>query len=201
MYENAQKPENSIEKPSIKEGVDFLFEQHPELAAIGTKEQYSEYLDTIFPESKVKDIVYHGTKAEKIDNFKLSYGSFGTGIYFQTNHGKYFTDAFGDNVVCVVLNTKQPYSFYSNFKGTQGDLPKLWIDLREQHQKNETLANLADHFNMEVKKLGYDSLSIQMGDGSIVKEDFYHLVFNSEQVHILGSDQDLEDFKEFVSKK
>ena len=199
MHEGVPKVENNMEKPLIKEGVDFVFEQNPELAAIGTKEQYSEYLDTIFPESKVKDIVYHGTKSEKIDNFKLSYGSFGTGIYFQTKHGKYFTDGFGDNVVCVVLNTKQPYPFYSNFKGTQGDLPKLWIDLREQHQKNNTLSNLADHFNMEVKKSGYDSLSIQMGDGSIVAPLFYHLVFESNQVHILGSEKDLENFKEFVS--
>jgi hypothetical protein len=30
---------------------------------------YSQYLDTIFPDSKVKDIVYHGSYAEKIDKF------------------------------------------------------------------------------------------------------------------------------------
>jgi len=53
--------ENNIEKSHVKDGVDFVFEQHPELAEIGTKEQYSEYLKTVFPESKVKDIVYHGT--------------------------------------------------------------------------------------------------------------------------------------------
>lgn len=52
------------EKPqgvSAKEGVQELFESNPELASIGTQEQYSQYLDTIFPDSKVKDIVYHGT--------------------------------------------------------------------------------------------------------------------------------------------
>jgi hypothetical protein len=30
---------------------------------------YSQYLNTIFPDSKVKDIVYHGSYAEKIDKF------------------------------------------------------------------------------------------------------------------------------------
>ena len=40
-------PENKIEKPRIKEGVDFVFEQNPELLSIGTPEQYSKYLDTI----------------------------------------------------------------------------------------------------------------------------------------------------------
>lgn len=40
----------------VKEGVDFVFEQNPELVSIGTQEQYSQYFDTIFPESKVKEI-------------------------------------------------------------------------------------------------------------------------------------------------
>ena len=48
-----------MNKNNTKEGVNFVFEQNPELAKIGTPEQYSEYLDTIFPESKVKNIVWH----------------------------------------------------------------------------------------------------------------------------------------------
>jgi len=47
--------------PVIKEGVPELFKENPELASIGTPEQYSQYLDTIFPDSKMKDIVYHGS--------------------------------------------------------------------------------------------------------------------------------------------
>ena len=46
---------------NVKPGVEELFESNPELSKIGTQEQYSQYLDTIFPDSKVKDIVYHGT--------------------------------------------------------------------------------------------------------------------------------------------
>jgi effector-binding domain-containing protein len=45
----------------IKPGVTELFESNLELANIGTQQQYSAYLETIFPDSKVKDIVYHGT--------------------------------------------------------------------------------------------------------------------------------------------
>ena len=47
------------EKPQgvdTKKGVNFVFEQSPELAQIGTPEQYSQYLDTIFPDSKVAEI-------------------------------------------------------------------------------------------------------------------------------------------------
>jgi len=47
------------------------------------QQQYSQYLDTIFPESKVKDIVYHGTKGKKFDKFISSEtGEFGRGVYF-----------------------------------------------------------------------------------------------------------------------
>ena len=50
-----------FQNQNVKEGVDFVFDENPELAKIGNREQYSQYLDTIFPDSKVKDIVYHGS--------------------------------------------------------------------------------------------------------------------------------------------
>ena len=46
---------------SIKEGITEVFESYPELTNIGTQEQYSQYLDTIFPDSEVKDILWHST--------------------------------------------------------------------------------------------------------------------------------------------
>lgn len=73
-----------------KPGVAELFEENPELANIGTPEQYSQYLDTIFPDSKVKDIVYHGSqKGFEGDNFDTSIisngRSQGNGVYFSTD--------------------------------------------------------------------------------------------------------------------
>mgnify|MGYP003621028570 CR=1 FL=1 len=69
-YLKSQIPASNIIKPGIEE----LFESNPELAEIGTQEQYSQYLDTIFPDSKVKEIVYHfsTTKIEKPNKEKFS---------------------------------------------------------------------------------------------------------------------------------
>ena len=39
-----------ISDKSIKEGVDFVFEQNPELSKIGSRQQYSQYLNTVFPD-------------------------------------------------------------------------------------------------------------------------------------------------------
>ena len=65
------KPEFFKSQIFIKPGVSDLFKSIPELANIGTPEQYEQYLDTIFPDSKVKDIVYHGAKS-KFDKFDLT---------------------------------------------------------------------------------------------------------------------------------
>lgn len=63
----------STDQPStsVKEGVEELFNSNPELSSIGTAQQYSQYLDNIFPNSKVKDIVYRGS--EKEDNKLFQY--------------------------------------------------------------------------------------------------------------------------------
>ena len=68
----------------IKPGVQELFNTNPELASIGTVEQYSAYLDSIFPDSKVKDIVYHGSN-KKFDVVDISKSKYQKGFYFAKN--------------------------------------------------------------------------------------------------------------------
>ena len=66
-----------------------VFNENPELSKIGTVEQYASYLDTIFPDSQVKDIVYHGTN-EKFDKFDKN--KLGTKTVNETNKlGFYFS--------------------------------------------------------------------------------------------------------------
>jgi hypothetical protein len=59
-----------VEQPVIKKGVEELFNSNPELSTIGTQEQYSQYLDTVFPNSKIKDIVYKGGEKEDTKLFQ-----------------------------------------------------------------------------------------------------------------------------------
>jgi hypothetical protein len=58
---NAAKPKgNFIPTPeSNMSGIRYAYNRNPELANIGTLEDYNDYLKTVFPESKVKDINYH----------------------------------------------------------------------------------------------------------------------------------------------
>lgn len=75
-----------------KKSIEFVFEQNAELASIGSVEQYDKYLNTIFPESTFKKIVFHNSDADFIEEgFRPVKANFDTlnsieGIYnFSTN--------------------------------------------------------------------------------------------------------------------
>ncbi|MCD8563437.1 MAG: hypothetical protein LRY44_00215 [Candidatus Pacebacteria bacterium] len=110
--------ENRIEKPQVKEGVDFVFEQHPELSEIGTKEQYSEYLNSVFPESKVQDILYHGTK-NNFDEFNKEFLGQNTGSPSAFN-GFFFASSI-DTSLSYIGEQKTEYA-------------KEYIDYVQQYQ-------------------------------------------------------------------
>lgn len=140
-------------------------------------QQYSQYLDTIFPDSKVKDIVYHGTKSkEQFERFiterdypiqlphlkgKISKGSFFT-------KDKSIADVAGIRTITAILNMKNP--LYRN-KGSEYLFKE---DVKDIQKNNDSL----------------------VAPGN--KEEL--IVFEPEQIHILGSKQDVEGFKQFVSQ-
>ena len=105
-YEGEVPAEFYTPSTQVKEGVSELFESNPELAAIGTPQQYSQYLDSIFPDSKVKDIVYHGTE-DNFDKFdikffgKNDYGDLGKGFYFAFDKASIFNEPI---VVKAIVN-------------------------------------------------------------------------------------------------
>lgn len=175
---------------NIKEGVDFVFEQNQELEKIGTKEQYSGYLDTVFPESAIKDISYHeGNKG--IEEFSTKFfndrkggeirGRYGIGHYFTPV--KWYATGFGEQMYSVLLNTKNPK-----------------IVKYEQFGKGyDYVGRVSPDAYQELKRKGFDSL---IGSTDIEEEkDAYpmeYVVFEPEQIHILGSRSDIEGFKKFV---
>jgi hypothetical protein len=170
--------ENKIEKPQIKEGADFVFKKNPELAKIGTLEQYSEYLDTIFPDSKIKDIVYHAS-SNKIEKFRES--MFGT--YFSYSPVQY---TFGNIIHSAVLNVKSPLIMPAPEDSTE---EKVIYDNEYRNYNNPTFSPEGD------RSYKYDA-SIEKS--TVTKEGIQIKVRNPEKIHILGSDQDLENFKKFI---
>ncbi len=201
--------ENKIEKSEIKKGVDFVFEQSPELAQIGTKELYSEYLNTIFPDSKIKDIVYHGG-ADGIDNFKNPFEHDGkkfhsTLSFNKKRYGMYFTDKYKEA------------KDYANTYGMNGYKPKVYptmLNMRNPIKGKDvilygmaSLKNIAKLINknyvnfQSITEKDVENFKENDIDGIewIGKNQF--IVVDSNQIYILGSRQDLENFKKFAGNK
>lgn len=183
------------------EGAKSVYEATPKLQQFGTQEEYNDYIARVSlgiiknPSSgdynytsKVKDIVYHGTPFD-FDNFKkpldvrenifnqhtlLKKEDNPDAIYFQFEP-KPFRKG---KVISAIINSKElikkeNYSGYSISYAT-GNRQKL-----EQQLNSKT----------------FDALDITPIQG---KREL--LVFEPEQIHILGSKQDIKGFKEFVNK-
>jgi hypothetical protein len=127
-------------------------------------QQYSQYLDNIFPDSKVKDIVYHGS-----NNDIITFRKSENGIFFSNN----LEDAVGTKsgkIIKTVLNIKNLF------------------DVEKTNIRNKEISDLI--------KEGFDSKQYlyTINSNAIV-------VFEPEQIHILGSKQDMKGFKDYVNNQ
>ncbi len=146
-----------------------VFRLCPELEKVGTAEQYEKYLETVFPESKVKNILWHGSKSEKVFNefneptVELAWGK---GIYFRKNLEGAQKDmeryVFLKTTVPAVANVEKP--FYPTNQGNEWANPSLYDSV------------LNDEYNE-------------------------YVIFDKNNIHILGSEPDIEKFSEFVARE
>ena len=177
----------------VKPGVQELFDANPELASIGTPEQYSAYLDSIFPDSKEKNIAYHGSNSKDVTKFlKPQTEGWVTSDYtLGTTSGIFFTELlrvaedygrFG-KVYSAILDVKNPYN--------QPDFPT-----------SENIKEFGSHArpkesSYKSKNLDASVLTIKNSKTNTLFKEI--AVFEPEQIHILGNKQDLEGFREFVA--
>jgi hypothetical protein len=165
-----------LSKIKLEENINVdkqIFESNPELASIGTLQQYSNYLSTVFPSSKIKDIVYHASP-NKIEKFRDT--MFGTYFSYSPIKG-----AYGDIINSALLNVKNPLI-----------LPKPTDSTEEKITYNK------EYRNYNNPSSPYDA-SIE--SSSVTKEGIQIKIKNPEQIYILGSKQDIEGFTQYIKKK
>ena len=162
--------------------VDYVFDNNPELLNIGTKDQYLQYLGSIFTDSKIKDIMFHSSQ-NKFLQFKDPSSSGLSHVWFSEEPLNY---QFGSNVYSVVLNIKNPLNEQN--PNYDKEIRKYEIPLNPDWINNfETTG--------ELPKFEYDGTirSTRVGGGKSVT------VRNPNQIHILGSEQDMKQFKNFIN--
>ena len=155
------------------------------------QQQYSQYLDSIFPDSQVKDIVYHGTDAqfEKFDKSLIGKESIKTGelgIFFSDDKEVIEQSFSPKRIVSSILNIRIPnkldwQTYMDNILDSPEKINKKGYDAIIGEKTEEPLFNQRDK-------------SSEFAGNSFI-------VFEPEQIHILGNKQDIQGFKEFVSKR
>jgi hypothetical protein len=177
-----------------KAGVDFVFKQNPELANIGTEQDYSEYLNNILPESKVKNIVYHQTP-RKFEEFDVNKSRTG-GIYFSPFNRR--AGILRNHTKAALLSIKNPFIISKKqnkkFERYLPNINKLHrkVDLKEY----DGVIGFSNVF-YDKGQLDKDIFNID----SSIKNNIEFVTFKPEQIHILGSQQDIEKFKEYIKHK
>ncbi len=171
------------------ENIDNVWNENAELKGIfkNNKSLYQEYLNSIFPDSQVKDIVYHGTNKE-FDKFKKpsDVGSqnrmiaFADDIEYAKIAGARRTSL--KKVISALVNVTKPYP-----------VDKLEAMELDSGYRDEVLN--------ELKKEGVDGFAFESDDDLATKNFNEILVFEPEQIHILGGKQDIQQAKEFVNKQ
>lgn len=175
-------------------------------------EIYSQYLSTIFPNSQVKDIVYHGTNA-KFEQFKPIKPNFDTlnsieGIYnFSTN--KEFVERYGNRIITAILNIKNPIRDTTSGEFID-DMDRPLSEALFKTGKQKATNILAPKYDESLKNTdgvinsitGEEYIAKHPVSGKEIglpKQDVV-TVFEPEQIHVLGSKLDLEMFKNFINK-
>jgi len=109
---------SGFEENQQMKNIEEVFKMNSELENIGTKEQYEKYLVTIFPESKMQDIIWHGTLSKEVfDNFdseqESTYGFLKhSGIFFTSMIEDAKTRGSGkekaERVIPAIVNIQNP---------------------------------------------------------------------------------------------
>ena len=186
VFSKTEEPSNQSE---IKEGVDFVFEQNPELASIGSQEQYSQYLNTIFPDSKVRDIVYHGSN-KTFDNFNSNNDTyFSSNIDIAKGYQEKFDIEKDPSLKHVLLNIRNPHTV----NGNNSEWFKIFPD---NSKESRSIGNIVKD-GKENNNDGVIINNVKDGLKSTGIVSNINVVFKPEQIHILGSKQDVEEFKKW----
>lgn len=178
IHEVLRNPEKYKTNNIIKDGVSELFNENPELASLGSKEQYSQYLDTIFPNSKIKDIVYRSgaMNPEEFSESMTDYMDLGTGYYLSPSKSIAKNYGIPKTVLVNIKNPKDANIAYKErveyAQSGNYDIPRL-----DSNGKYDGIVDLSKDF----------------------KDTYELVVFEPEQMRILGSKQDIEGFKNFLN--
>jgi len=212
-----KKKETAAERESRARDADIneVFDEHPELKKIGSKEQYKAFLKTVFPDSKLTHIVYHGT--QKFFNQFSKKKTFSQGSTVSQS-AIFFTGSIEAAKELVYYDTtKHPAHIIKSLINIKNPLIEDVDTIRPQTAKGYDLSfwekdgypidknigyntDLYDQIIQKAEKNKNDGIFLlnTIDAGRLETNDY--VVWEPHQAHILGSERDQIGFKKFVKK-
>jgi predicted SprT family Zn-dependent metalloprotease len=188
MIDNDNDSTNNNAAP-IKEGVDSIFSENPELSKIGSQEQYSAYLGTIFPDSEVKEVIAHVSREKGIEKFKANESETGNFINSQVlGSGVYFAP------VDMVDYWSMELDFIDDVTGEYTEDRNIYYAVLNSKSPQYTQKNYLE--NSDTIE-GTDVVVNESRSNGNVEE---YVVKDPSIIHILGSQEDLKNFTTFVNQ-
>lgn len=173
-----------------------IFGIFTDLSKYGSEEDYSKYLETIFPNSKIKEIVYHGGTLNPDDRGKDSFtGELGGkyGIYFTGSkmRAKGYLKAGGKDyksrgdIYFALLNIEKPLD------------SKIWSKWKFGAD------TITDEGLKQMRDANSDGIIVTdlLSKYTNIQYTTQYVVLDMNQVHILGSYKDVDGFKKYMNKQ
>lgn len=172
---------NETNNQQAEGGVSGVYQASEQLKEIGTSKEYADYVNSIFPDSTIKEVVYHGTNNE-FDEFEPGHADAKTGkidtlgFHFIEEAGRNdYAETYG-KMLPVVVDIKNPVT--AEYSVEDGSPAQKLEYMKESDKK-------------EFKEQGYDGGIIE---GAGAKE---YVAFDQKQAHILGGKKDIAAFKKW----
>lgn len=180
----------------VNERIRVAYNTFPELKDAGTLLEYNEYLKSIFPNSEVKEPLFHGSP-NTFEEFDLNRNGERTG---QGSPGIYFTDSFktaewyadGD-IEHDQFESQEEYNAIKQSKVYMVMINAEEIELVDNPQGLNPDGEKVFRTKEKMSDIGFMNSAMK---------DMAHqyIVFNTNQIHILGNKKDIEAFKEYKAK-
>ena len=142
----------------ITPGITREYESNPELVGIGTLEEYEAYLKTIFPDSKIKGIMYHGKPGERFD--AIDFAKLKAGEAFYVTPYRDYAQSYAKKagkagvVVAVLINAKNIKSLtgaYAAIKEQIEDITNYISDLEQARDGKKFAIEIFTEDGIEIK--------------------------------------------------
>ena len=155
---------------------------------------YSEYLDTIFPQSKVKDILYNGSSDGNVENnpdFKPNNNTikdWKLGRAFSTS--KKVASQYGKEVKSVIIDANNIEELYTESGDVKTDFDAAMFADKAETKSIKPLINkledlpLGEHTLLPNKKIGFVEVSNEAGKIYITKDGNTKIVEKGQDILI-----------------